>query len=374
MIALKSFPRLFSSRPLFNRVSSIGLDFAIEKINLVQLGELADGELALKSVSTHIYESSREATLASSKLLRRNISSAIKKSNFSGKKIVSSIPPDEVRVISVDYQHSNNDSSNHALLQAINERIDDNLDDYVIDFMSVRANENESDQLAIVALVKTDVITKYLEAIRHAGLTVEALEIRPAAINRYVYSILENKSHQNILSINFGNKKSYITITSGRRLLFDQQVDFGISQLLDVISNTLDITHDSANQMIEKHGMGGSDDDGALKLVYEQDYAKTLLSVCQPNLEKLLEELNRALLFSASENHGQLINKIYLFGSMSHWRGLSEYLQAKLNLQVENIIQPLKKLKDPLELMNSGENIYTPEITVATGHALRGLL
>ncbi|MFK7794514.1 MAG: pilus assembly protein PilM [Gammaproteobacteria bacterium] len=374
MIAISPFPHLFSSKSLFNKVGAIGLDFAIEKINLVQLGELTNGELALKSVSTHLYENSREAMLDSPKLLRRSIREAFKKSNFSGKKVISSIPPDEVRVISVDYQHSSNDVNNHSLIQAIKQRIDDDLDSYVIDYMSVRANENDSDQLAIVALVKNDVVTKYLEAMRYAGLTIDALEIRPAAINRYVYSILEDKSYQNILSINFGDNKSYLTITSGRRLLFDQQVDFGVTQLLDEISNALDISNDSANQMVEKYGVGEAEAETHIKLVYDEDYAKTLLGICKPRLEKLLEEVNRALLFSASENQGQLISKIYLFGSMTHWKGLTGYLKEKLNLDVETIKQPLDKITNPHGSDVGNKDIYTPELSIAIGHALRGLV
>jgi type IV pilus assembly protein PilM len=374
MIAIKPFPRLFQSKSSFASVGSIGLDFALEKINLVQLGVLTEGGLALKSVSSHLYETSREALLTSPKLLRATIRKALQTNDFSGKKVVSSIPPDEVRIISINYPNTKNSTDTSSIIQAIKERIDDDLSNYVIDYMPVRAHDSDSDQLAIVALVENKTVTKYLDAMRYAGLVVEALEIRPSAINRYVYSVLENKEYQNILSINFGVNKSYLTITSGRRLLFDRQVEFGSSQLINEISHELDIPIDSVKQLVEKHGFGEDGTDSMPKLVYDEGYAKTLLSICKPKLEKLLDEANRALLFLASENHGQSINKIYLFGSMSYWRGLNTYLQEELKVEIETIKNPLEKVNDPYECLKNNNVSYTAELSIAIGHALRGLV
>jgi len=374
MIAIKPFPQLLQSKSPFAKVGSIGLDLAFEKINLVQLGELTEGGLALKSVSSHFYDTSREALLASPKLLRSTIRKAFQNCNFSGKKIVSSIPPDDVRIISVNYQNTKNNADTNAIVQAIKERIDDDLSNYVIDYMPVRANESDTDQLAIVALVKNEIVIKYLEAMRYAGLTVDALEIRPSAINRYVYSVLEKKEHQNILSINFGVNASYLTITSGRRLLFDQQVEFGSSLLMSEISDALDIPSDSVKQIVEKHGFGEDYSEITPKLFYTEDYAKTLLSICKPKLAKLIDEISRALLFSASENHGQSINKIYLFGSMSCWRGLSKYLQDELNVEIETIKHPLERVEDPYASLEGNQDSYTAELSITIGHALRGLV
>lgn len=374
MIAIKSFPHLLPSKSPFAKVGSIGLDFALEKINLVQLGELTEGGLALKSVSSHLYEHSREALLTSPKLLRGTIRSALQKNDFSGKKVVSSIPPDEVRIISVNYPKTKKSADTTPIIQAIKERIDDDLSNYVIDYMPVRADDSDLDQLAIVALVKNKTVISYLEAMRYAGLDVEALEIRPSAINRYVYSILEKKEYQNILSINFGVHKSYLTITSGRRLLFDRQVEFGSSQLVDMIASELEIPIDSVNQLVEKHGFGADQSESTPKLVYDENYAKTLLSICKPKLEKLLDEVNRALLFSASENHGQSINKIYLFGSMSYWRGLNTFLNDQLKVGIETIKNPLERMNDPSGCLKENNVPYTAELSIAIGHALRGLV
>lgn len=374
MIAIKSFPHLIKSKSPFAKIGLIGLDFALEKINLVQLGELTDGELALKSVSSHPYETSREGLLASPKQLRETIRKALKKNDFSGKRLVSSIPPDEVRIISINYPNKKKNNDTSPIIKAIKERIDDDLSNYVIDYIPLRADDSDLDQLAMVAIVKNDIVLKYLNAIRYAGLEVEALEIRPAAINRYVYSILERKENHNILSINFGIHKSYLTITSGRRLLFDRQVEFGSSQLIEMISSELDMPVEVVQQLVEKYGFGGDRSKSTPQLVDEQDYAKTLLSICKHKLEKLLDEVNRALLFSASENHGVSINKIYLFGSMSFWRGLSAYLQDQLKVDVETIKNPLASVSDPYSYLQSNNPSYTSELSIAIGHALRGII
>lgn len=374
MIAVKPISEFLQSNSPFKKVGYIGLDFALEKINFVQLGKLSNGELALKSVCSLPYDGSRKELLSSPKLLRAKLRKAFAGTNFAGKKIVSSIPSHDVRIISVNYHNTNNANSSSAIIQAIKERIDDDLANYVIDYMPVRANDLEKEQLAIVALVKQEVVNSYLEGLRYAGLNVEALEIRPAAINRYVYSNLEKDDYQNILSVNLGDKNSYLTVTSGRRLLFDQQVDFGSVKLIERISDALDISKDSVIQLVEKYGFEDARSEVSAKLVYPEDYSKTLQEICKPELDKLTDEINRALLFAASENHGQTINKVYLLGSMSYWSGFDSYLEKKLKVDTETVRNPLNGLPDPCHCLDGYRFSNTPELSIAIGHALRGLI
>ncbi|MFK8026598.1 MAG: pilus assembly protein PilM [Gammaproteobacteria bacterium] len=373
MMAINQLPQLFNNRSHFVNVGKIGLDFAYEKVNLVQLGELTSGELALKSVSSLPYSEGREEFFLSPKEFKTKLRKAFHRCNFAGKKVVSSIPPSEVKTISIHYKRQKENNNDSVIISAIKERMDEDLSNYVIDYMPVRANEKETDQLAIVALVKKEIVTQYLEIMRIAGLVVEALEIRPAAINRYIYSILENKENSNILSVNFGYEKSYLTITSGRRLLFDKKINIGSEKIISDISSALDIPSDTVTQLIERHGFD-SESKNTLKVVdLGEDYANTLIQISRNTLENLIDEINRALLFSASENHGETIHKIYLLGNMSSWKGLDVYLSKNLNVNVEKIRDPLMRIEDPYECAND-EILNTPEFSIAIGHALRGLV
>ena len=374
MIALKPLAEFLETKSPFTKVGCIGLDFALEKVNLVQLGELVSGNIALKSVCSLPYANTRDDLLSSPKQIRSFLRSAISGTSFSGKKVVTSIPSNEVRIISINYQLNSNDNEEVAIINSLKDRVDEDLADFVIDYLPVRAKETDQEKLAIVALVKREVVIEYLECLRYAGLEVESLEIRPAAINRYIYSNLERDDYQDVLSINFGDLTSYITVTSGRRLLIDQQIEFGASKITESISKTLDIDEDAISDLACDYGFDDYSSHIDSTLSSSENYSKILKEICKPEIDKLIDEINRVLLFSASENRGRSINRIFLLGCMSHWKGLDKYLQSCLKISTESIIEPLSKIDDPYHVVADSNNVNTPELSIAIGHALRGLI
>lgn len=375
MIPLKKITQFLpSNNNVFVKEGFVGLDFASNKINLVQFGILSNGAIALKECCSIPYTNTREELLASPKELRVIIRKAFNQYNFSTKKIVSSIPSQDVRIISVNYNKPKSINDESPIVNAIRDRIEDDLSQYVIDYVPIRSRDKDSEQIAIVALVKTEVVLSYLEAFRHVGLQVEALEVRPAAINRFIYSCLEKNDFNNVLAINFGETNSFLTITSGRRLLFDQQIDFGSKKILKDIADTLDVPIETAIDLIEKHGFDESNTELKPKLVFPENFAKTLLEICEPRLNKLIDEVNRALLFSTSENHGKSISSIYLLGSLAFWQGVDRYVENRVEINTKTIDHPLAQFEDPLEVV-AKEGIHSkPDVAIAAGHALRDLV
>ncbi len=374
MLALKSITRGIRKSVSYSEIGLIGVDFAIDNINLVQLGKMANGEIALRSCCSIKYVQTLEELFKSPKILRPILKQEIKEQGFKGKNIVSSMPSSDVRILSINYTKSKNSNDNESILQALGERLDDDLSEYVIDYMPVRSSEKEGEQLALVALVKHDLVISYLELFRYSGLNVQALEIRPAAIKRLIYSTNGMQNDKNVLIINFGSDKSYLTITSGRRLLFDQKFNFGADTVIEKMSNVLDMPKDSTLDLINKHGFESGNDSASSHIAYsDEDITKTLLDIARPIFDELIEEINRVLIFAASENHGDSITKIFLLGSLAHWKGIDKFLNNKLKISVE-------ALKDPLALYDGhisgygSESVSTPDMAIATGLALKGLI
>ncbi len=374
MLAIKPITEYFGIKSPFVKTGKIGLDFALEKVNFVQLGELQKSSIALKSFCSLPYLSTREELLSSPKLLRTLIRSAFSSTHFNGKKIVTSIPSNEVRIISINYQQKSGGSAESGILDSLKDRLDEDLTGYVIDYLPVRGKEMDQEKLAIVALVKKEAVTNYLEVLRYAGLEVDSLEIRPAAINRYIYSNLRKDNYQDILSINFGEVNSYLTVTSGRRLLLDQQIEFGSKKLIESISNTLDISINSVLDLVSQYGFEDQSQNLESNSIAIENHSKILKEICKPELDKLIDEVNQVLLFFASENHGRSINKIFLLGCMSYWKNLDNYLNSSLKINTESIINPLDKLEDPYQVLTNSNHINGPELSIAIGHALRGLV
>lgn len=374
MFALKSVTRGIKTASSFIEAGLIGIDFALENINLAQFEKTVNGDVALRTCSTIKYPISREELLNSPKKLRPLLRQAMKEYGFKGKDIVSSIPSSDVRILSLHYSKPKNSDDGEAILQALQERIDDDVSKYVIDYLPIRSVDKDGEQLALVALVKHELVISYLELLRHSGLHVEALEIRPAAIKRLIYSMYKKEEYKNILVINFGTNKSFLTIISGRRLLFDQEFNFGSDVVVEKMSSILDMTQEATQDLILKHGFDSENKKESSQTVYsDEDITKTLLEVAKPKFDELIDEINRVLIFAASENHGESITKVFLLGSLAHWKGVDKYLNKNLNISVKTLQDPLSKF------INSSSNIsheysHAPNMAIAAGLALKRLV
>ena len=374
MFALKTITRGIKSSANFVEVGLIGVDFAIDNINLVQLEKTVNQEINLKACCTIQYPDSRDQLLNSPKQLKPILRHAMKEHGIRGKDIVTSMPSSDVRILSVHYTKSKNQSDAEAILNALRERIDDDVSKYVVDYLPIRSTEKEGEQLALVALVQQHLVISYLELLRYSGLNIEALEIRPAAIKRLIYSMYQKDEYKNILIINFGNEKSYITITSGRRLLFDQSIKFGADLVIEKIASLLEMKETETLELIEKHGFMPEQSKSSAQFAYsDEGITKTLLDIARPIFDEVIDEINRILIFAASENHGESIDKIYILGSLAHWNGVDDYLNKKLNLSVKALQNPLSSFVD----INKNQIIeaqQAPNMAIAAGLALRGLV
>ena len=105
-------------------------------------------------------------------------------------------------------------------------------------------------------------------------------------------------------------------------------------------------------------------------MVYPEQISKTLLDITKPLFNNLIDEINRALLFSASENRGKSISQIYFFGVVSAWAGVDRYIKEKLNIPTRSISSPLDVFEDPFEIVANLDK-QTPEFSIAIGHALK---
>ena len=56
----------------------------------------------------------------------------------------------------------------------------------------------------------------------------------------------------------------------------------------------------------------------------ETDVSATLLEIVKPCYLDLIEEINRVLVFTASETHGVPVSRVCLLGSVAHWPGAQE--------------------------------------------------
>ncbi len=347
-------------------VSSIGLELADEQLNLVQL-QAADPPL-IKACASLRYPVARAELRRSVPAFKSFIRQALGSAPFAGRKVVAALPVADVRILSVTYQIKPNETDDQAVAKLMEERIGEDLAQFIIDYVLVRGDSAGGDRRAIVMLSERTTVIGYLDLLRKAGLDVVALEVSPVAIRRLVATLIAaDEIPQNVLVVDTGERKSHLTMVSGQRLLFDEEIDFGEAVLLEQIGLALDVPHDVARGIVFRHGVHPDDTVKMLPVGLEDTRStNTVLTIARPHFVKLVTEIRRAMLFASSETRGSAVGHLLLTGGIARWPGADALLRSLAELPV-TIPQPLGFAS------NSGRHDELhPELVVAAGLALRG--
>lgn len=339
----------------------------MSQFNLVQLRR-ARGQLAIAAHGSAPCDGAGNMLDENPQALQQALRTALAQGPFRGRTAVAAMPSSLVRVMPLTYHTSPDVSRDQAIAGLMQERIGDALDDYVLDYLPVENRGNSRQNLALVALCRKELVLSYLDLLRRSGLQVETLEIGPIAIRRLVTEVQRHADGGNVLVVNTGRDKSYLTLVADGRLLSDEEVSFGENQVLEHAARVLDLESDSVLDTILNANLdpGRWQDDG------DKDGDAMLAEVLRPSLAALVAEIRRALLFASSESSGGVRNEVYLMGALGRWPGAEAFLGELLQVPVRKMPNPFVAAGASPELMTPGRMHMPPELAIACGLALHG--
>ena len=370
MSALAATMQRFAPSANARRIGHIGLECSLTEMHLVQLEADSTGKISVHAMASIPYPCSYDELFSSPKIMRTLVRQALASDKFQGHKVVSTLPSANLQIMPVSYHAGGGKSDDEALLALLAERLDGDLTDYVIDYIRVRSDQHAEERQAIVAVAKREFVISYLEALRKSGLETMHLEIGPSAIRRLISAMGTENEYENVLAINFGRTASYITVISGARLLFDQEIRFCEEDLLARISANLDMPEESVRQLINEHSLDpGSINTTSTPHNLDTDISSALQEIVKPAFLNLAEEINRTLIYTASQTRGETVSRIYLLGGIARWQGCDALLKSLVQLEVETIPNPLQ----PFGHEHANGGTTKPEIAVATGLAMHGM-
>ena len=343
----------------------IGVYFTQEHLHLVQLETLGDGGVGLRSHASLTYPGSRTDLLASPVAVRKLVRRAIRAGKFSGRNVVSAMPPEQVRVMSVSYPANSSGNEAASIMKLMADRVDGALSDHVIDYVPIRMSSRDGDRLALVAVSRLEHVNNYLEILRSAGLDVNFLEIGPLAVKRLIGSGPATDKHNHVVVINIGDTTSHITTVSGKRLLADQEVQFGEALILSAIAKALDLTTSVAKELVLTNGL-----DPAQK---SSEVIRTLVEIVKPVYLKLVREIDRAFLFADSESRGDGRKRIFIAGGVARWPGVATLLGSLAKMPVESLGCEHMPFASDAASIETLTDQQAAEMSTAVGLALRGM-
>lgn len=362
-------------RKSHNAIGPIGIDFALEAINLVQLEDGANGRPRVRARASLPYASTRKETLAEPLQFQALLGKAFSADDFHGRRCVMAVPSDSFRTVSINYK-SGADSKQEAaaVLDAMKSRLDGNLENYVLDYLPVRSRTKSDDRLALVAISERAPIMALLENARKSRLDVHALEIGPVAVSRLIGAYYNDADPGNVMVINSGRRASFLTLLCGSDLLFDQEVGFSEMNLVRQVAEALDMPEDMTRGLILRTGIQSSDAaDAVADAVEEASLVSALSEILKPHFMSLVEDIKRVFQYAAAETRGGAVAKVYLLGSLTRWPGSDSLISSLTGVEV-------LKMPDPLSMFATGDAASAkdlghpvPELSVAAGLALRGI-
>ncbi len=369
-----SRPTISPLRGMLNKFSSvgakagpIGLELAAEKMHLVQMEMTHDGPRIRAAVSLD-YPCPREELLASPAKFKAFINKGLARRPFKGKRVVSCLPASDIEILFLSFKQLDGQSVSDAIVRELRERVKDKLDDSVIDFLSIRDDNNQhGEKNAIVAIASKKHVMEYLAHLQQAGLEPVALDIGPAALGRLVSHLPSNKTHPNVLLVNFGRDKSYLSVIWGKRLMLDREIDFGESRLIARLCKSLNINEEMASKLLYEQGLHTHQSTAG-----ESDFARTLTEVLRPEFSALSEEINKTLIYTASITRGSSVEQSYLLGSVARYPQVAGFMQNLLSVPVD-VLNPFNSFVCNSDAALQTELDPIAGIALASGLCLRGM-
>jgi len=347
--------------------SPIGVDFAAQRLNMVQTAPSPDGPV-LRAALSLPYPLERAQLLDDPRLLKQFVRDALQAAPFTGRRVVSVLAPSEIRILPLTVHVPSGQSEPQAVAKAVREQLGAAATASVVDYYQVRSVEAAGPEKQVLAAVAASTnVLAYLDTLRGAGLEPVALDIGPAAIARLLAAMQEDFD-QSVLLINFGASKSYLTVIWGRRLMLDREIDFGEMQLVDRLSRALGLSTEVALALLREHGIG-TPAGAPHQAGAAPDIGRTVREILYQEFAALAEELVRTQVYVASRTRGSAISRVYLNGSVARYRHIQERVEELVHLPVE-LLDPLKAFQGAALSKPVGSD--THGIALATGLALRG--
>jgi len=341
-------------------VRPIGADFAATRLNLVQAARHGE-QWRLHAAASMAYPLPRKDLLANPKELLRFVDATLAQAPFQGRRVVSALAPADVRILPLTVNMAHGQTEAQAVARAAAEQLGDRTGQHVIDYYQVRGADQEGGerQVLLAAAPKADVLA-YLGMLECARLTPVALDIGPAAIGRLLAVLHGSDVGQSVALLNFGTRKSYLTVIWGRRLMLDREIAFGEDMLAGALAEALDLQRDTAASLLREHGIG------ARQAMHEDhphsDLRRAIRAILHPACQALADELAHTQVYVASRTRGSSISRLYLNGSLARYPDIASRMAELIDVPVH--------LLDPFDVFSAFPGVDTLRAETATSAAL----
>lgn len=282
---------------------------------------------------------------------------AVKNSGAKTQKAVASLPPFSAFSTLLEMPSMTQTDTANAMAFQVKQYVPLPLNAVTVDWIKVAEKKNESGnsvQQIFLVSVPNEIIEKYRNIFKIAGLSLVALEVEGISLAR----VLTSGSPENVLIIDIGSRSTSISVAQNGFLKFSGQTDFAGGSLTQTISAGLNIKPRRAEDLKKRVGLTSSGGE------YE------LSTLMMPMLDVIINEAKRAK--SNFENgYKELVDKIILSGGGANLLGIQSYFEEQIGLPTKKAV-PFVDINYPPEIEPVIKDLG-PAFAVAIGLGIKEL-
>lgn len=210
------------------------------------------------------------------------------------------------------------------------------LSEYILDYkiLEETAGVEGPEYVILLTAVPEVLVTNYIKVIESLKLELEAIDIIPNVISKYVTNYLTNKADKmgnTIAVIDLGAQSTNISIISNGILQFNRMIPNGSNEITQAIGSTFKLSYEEAEEYKLKNA------EIVLESYNKENLSSSISEVCKPVLDNIASYINKFFEFYSTRSKNNKINSIYLVGGGSLLKGIDEYYRAIFNIPTRKI-------------------------------------
>lgn len=224
--------------------------------------------------------------------------------------------------------------------------------------VSEAAEQPLQKKLVLVVAIHNEVLRKYSDTLKLAGLAPSFYEIE-------IFSTIRSTVERGLAPvaiIDIGAATSKVYVVGLGIVLASHVISKGSQDITLALANSSHLSVGKAEEMKRANGL--------VTGLSEQSRSAMVSHAATLSMEHIMIEARRVLL-NFQKTHNKVISKVILTGGGSTMKGVREFVQAQLELEVE-LADPFAHTQTPAFLEHVLKEAG-PDFAVATGLALRGL-
>jgi type IV pilus assembly protein PilM len=216
------------------------------------------------------------------------------------------------------------------------------LDEAVLDYRILGERTTEEGQIlrrVLLVVAHRDLVERYVEACRRAGLTLSGIDLEAFALLRALAPPTD-RDESAVVAVSIGHDRTTLAVSDGRVCEFSRVLAWGGAELNSGLARALGMSESEVETVKRSLSLAGGDAPEGIT----PEQVPVAVEALHRGIESLVRELVSSLTYYQSQPGSLAIGEIILTGGGARLAGLPEELERLLGVPVR-VGDPLGRLE-----------------------------